>query len=203
MARRLVELEVASITIDEAKERYILTKGVRYAYVLEVMMNAPRFILSYNQHGHERYAMIVSNLEGRYLLTAIALGLTTSGVWSPRTGSVAGAARDFTKVSDMSESDKDYIADLERQVENDDFEGWERVPGRVSKNLTVTYAIRLSPEEHKLFAEAAESRGMSLADLMRSATRAAIKGELDADARAALSKARDTAKELAEALNRF
>jgi len=103
----------------------------------------------------------------------------------------------------MRESDKDYIADLERQVENDDFEGWERVPGRVSKNLTVTYAIRLSPEEHKLFLEAAEARGMSLADLMRSATRAAIKGELDVDTMAALSKARDKAKELAETLNRF
>ena len=103
----------------------------------------------------------------------------------------------------MKESDKEYIADLERQIANDDFEGWEQVPGRVSKNLTVTYAIRLSPAEHKLFAEAAEARGMSLADLMRSATRAAIKGELDVDAMAALSKARDKAKELAETLNRF
>jgi hypothetical protein len=103
----------------------------------------------------------------------------------------------------MSESDKDYIADLERQVENDDFESWQRVSGRVSKNLTVTYAIRLSPEEHKRFSEAAEARGMSLADLMRSATRAAIKGELDADARATLSKAKDTAKQLSETLNRF
>jgi predicted HicB family RNase H-like nuclease len=124
-------------------------------------------------------------------------------VWYLRTGFAAGAAKDFTKVDDMREPDKDYIADLERQVETDDFEGWERVPGRVSKNLTVTYAIRLSPEEHKLFAEAAEARGISLADLMRSATRAAIKGELDADAMAALSKARDKAKELAETLNRF
>jgi hypothetical protein len=103
----------------------------------------------------------------------------------------------------MGESDSEFIADLDRQVDSNDLSAWERVPGRVSKNLSVTYAIRLSPEEHKEFAAAAEARGMSLADFMRSATRAAIKGDLDADAMAVLSKARDTAKQLAETLNRF
>jgi len=70
--RRLIDLEVATITIDEAKERYILTKDVRFLDVLEVMRNNPRFVLSYNQKGFERYAMIGPNLSGRYLLTAIA-----------------------------------------------------------------------------------------------------------------------------------
>ena len=72
MELRLIDLEVTTITIDEAKERYILTKGVRFADVLEVMNNNPRFILSYNHGGNERYAMIGLNTSGRYLLTAIA-----------------------------------------------------------------------------------------------------------------------------------
>ena len=103
----------------------------------------------------------------------------------------------------MSQSDRDFIEDLDRRVEEDDFQGWEQVPGHVSENLTVTYAIRLSPKEHKEFAAAAEARGISLADLMRSATRAAINGELDADTMAALSRARAKAKEVADTLSRF
>ena len=72
MERRPDDLDVGTITIDEAKERYILTKSVRIADGIEVIRNNPRFILSYNQHGAERYAMIGPNLSDRYLLTAIA-----------------------------------------------------------------------------------------------------------------------------------
>jgi hypothetical protein len=100
--------------------------------------------------------------------------------------------------------DAEYIAEIEREIASGtELEGWERIPGRVSKNLTITYAIRMSPAEHKEFEQAAVARGITLAELMRSATRAAIRGEIDADAAATLSKARATAQELAETLNRL
>lgn len=104
----------------------------------------------------------------------------------------------------MRESDDEIIKDLEQAIEEGrELEGARGVPGRASRNLTVTFAIRLSSAEHKEFSQAAEARGMSLADLMRSATRAAIKGEIDADTAQRINDARKAAQELTEALSRL
>ncbi|HEX5368987.1 MAG TPA: hypothetical protein VFY10_06180 [Dehalococcoidia bacterium] len=101
----------------------------------------------------------------------------------------------------MREPDEDIIRDMEKSIEEGrELAGAHRVSGRVSQNLSVTFALRLSRDEHDEFARAAESRGMTLADLMRSATRAAVEGQLDAEKAAALNKARAAARELAATL---
>jgi hypothetical protein len=103
-----------------------------------------------------------------------------------------------------SEHDEEIIADLERDMaEGRELNGYTRVKGRVSRRLTVSYAIRMSPVEYDVFNEAARARGMTLADFMRSATRAAIAGEIDAVKAAVLNSAREKAEELAEALRRL
>ena len=74
----------------------------------------------------------------------------------------------------MNDSDKELIEDFEKRVEEGrELEEFKRVHGKVSKNLSVTYAIRLSPDEYEEFSRAARASGMTLADLMRSSTRAA------------------------------
>ena len=104
----------------------------------------------------------------------------------------------------MPDSDREIIEDMERQFgAGKELEGYQKVKGRVSGNLSVTYAVRLTPEEYRQFNEAARAKGMTLADLMRSATRAALAGELDAERASALGKARETARELAETLSRL
>jgi hypothetical protein len=104
----------------------------------------------------------------------------------------------------MTESDEEIIDDFaERIAEGRELEGYKRVPGKVSQNLSVSYAIRLSPSEYEEFSQGAKARGMTLADLMRSATRAALAGEIDAEKAAAVAEVRAKAREIAEAASRL
>ncbi len=91
----------------------------------------------------------------------------------------------------------------ERAEQGRELDGFKRAKGKVSKNLTVGYAIRLSPDEFREFTKAANERGMSLAELMRSATRGALAGEVDADKAAAAAEVRTKAQELVEAAARL
>lgn len=72
MERRLAAISVSSIAISEAKAGYIITKGVLVADVNEVFENAPRFFLEVNAEGDSRYFFLGPNLNGRFLLVAIA-----------------------------------------------------------------------------------------------------------------------------------
>jgi hypothetical protein len=57
----------------------------------------------------------------------------------------------------VNDSDWELIEDFEKRVEEGrELEDFKRVPGKVSKNLSVTYAIRLSPDEYEEF-----SRGVA------------------------------------------
>src|SRR5688572_20610509 len=104
----------------------------------------------------------------------------------------------------MDESDEAIIKDFEKRVEEGrELEGFKRVPGKVSKNLSVSFAIRLSPEEYEEFSQGAKRRGVTLADLMRSATRAALAGEIDAAKAAAVAEAGTKAREIVEAASRL
>jgi hypothetical protein len=104
----------------------------------------------------------------------------------------------------MPESDKDLIESLERQIaEGKELEGYSPVKARVSKNLSVTYAIRLSPGEYSEFSAAAKARNMTLADFMRAAARGVVTGEIDVTKAAAIGTAREKVRELAEALRQL
>jgi uncharacterized protein (DUF1778 family) len=104
----------------------------------------------------------------------------------------------------MRESDEEIIKDMEHQIEEGkELEGYFPIKARVSKNLTVTYAIRLSPDEYSEFNKAAEAHGMTLADFMRNATRAAVKGDVNVSKAAALGEILEKAQQLTEALNRL
>lgn len=104
----------------------------------------------------------------------------------------------------MQKSDREIIEEMDAIME-EGAEAQHFVPAkaRPSKNLTITYAIRLAPEEYTAFNDAARERGMTLADFMRSAARGAIAGDIDVDKAAALSSAREKARELTEALRRL
>jgi uncharacterized protein (DUF1778 family) len=98
-------------------------------------------------------------------------------------------------------SDKVIIEDIERQIaEERELEGYVPAKAKVSRRLSVSFAIRMSPDEYKAFNQAAKARGMTLADFMRSATRGAITGEIDAGKAAALNSGREKAEELSEVL---
>lgn len=71
MDRREVEIEVASIVIDERKAAYIATKGVKTTDVTEVFENQPRFFEEVKDD-RSRYSMLGPNGSGRFLLVAIA-----------------------------------------------------------------------------------------------------------------------------------
>lgn len=102
----------------------------------------------------------------------------------------------------MPESDEAIIKDLEKAIEEGrELENAHPIPVRKSRKLTVTFAVRLSSEEQRDFSRAAEARGMSLADFMRNATRAAASGELDISAAQNIDKARKAARELSDALS--
>jgi uncharacterized protein (DUF1778 family) len=104
----------------------------------------------------------------------------------------------------MRESDEEIMRDMERQIaEGKELEGYFPIKARVSKNLTVTYAIRLSPDEYAEFNKAAEAAGMTLADFMRNATRAAVRGDVDISKAAALGAIREKAQQLTEALSKL
>lgn len=92
----------------------------------------------------------------------------------------------------MNESDADIIRDIEAQIaDGRELEGAQRVPGTVSKNLSVTYTLRLTPEEYSTFNAAAKARGMKLADFTRAALRAAIAGDTDPEQVAAWTEIRE------------
>ena len=100
----------------------------------------------------------------------------------------------------MTERDEAIIEDMERQIaEGKELEGYVPIKGRISKNLSVTFAIRLSREEMELFSAAAQTRGTSLADLMRNATRAAIAGDLNVERAMAQAAVLEKVRELAQA----
>jgi hypothetical protein len=101
----------------------------------------------------------------------------------------------------MQKSDREMIEEMDAIMDaGTEAEHFAPVPAKASKNLSVTYALRLSPDEYMMFTEAARARNMTLADLMRSATRGALAGEIDVQKAAALDAVRMKARELAEAL---
>lgn len=104
----------------------------------------------------------------------------------------------------MNESDEQIIEDFDERIEQGrEMDGFKRVPGRVSKNLSVSFAVRLSPDEYEEFSRGAKAKGMTLADLMRSSTRAALAGEIDAEKAAAVAEVRAKAREIVEAASRL
>ena len=104
----------------------------------------------------------------------------------------------------MNESDEEMIEELEKILEEGTFEKHYK-PVKVHSNgqRSVVYAIRFSPDEAEEFAKAATQRGITLADFLRNAARAAVDGQLDVDRSAALGEARKHARELNEALSRL
>jgi hypothetical protein len=104
----------------------------------------------------------------------------------------------------MGQTDEDMIRELEEILENDTFEQhYKRVNVRRSATRSISFAIRLTQDEVKDFTVAATDRGMTLADFLRSAARAAADGQLDVERSAALGEAKKHAKELNEALSRL
>jgi cytidylate kinase len=92
----------------------------------------------------------------------------------------------------MNESDDDIIRDIEAQnAGGRELEGAQRIPGTVSKNLTVTYTLRMTPQEYSTFNAAAKARGMKLADFTRAALHAAIAGEINPEQVAAMAEMRE------------
>jgi hypothetical protein len=69
--RTPVNLEVGNIAIDEAKARYIETKGAQVEDVGEVLRTSPRFFVTVVE-GRRRVAMIGPNRSGRFLLVPIS-----------------------------------------------------------------------------------------------------------------------------------
>ena len=99
--------------------------------------------------------------------------------------------------------DDDVIRDFDERIESGrDLEGFISVPGRVSKNLSVVYSLRLSPEEFTLFEQAAKARGVPLSDFLRAAAHGAVEGDIDADRAAALNLVREKVRELNDAVSR-
>jgi predicted DNA binding CopG/RHH family protein len=88
-------------------------------------------------------------------------------------------------------------------AEGRELEGWEPVPARVSKTPRAVYGVRLSPGEYREISEAARAHGMSMSDFLRWAARAAIDGRTDVDQVAAITTAKEKARELGEALGRL
>jgi hypothetical protein len=104
----------------------------------------------------------------------------------------------------MQKPDKEMIEEMDAIIEaGTEAEHFVPIQAKPSKNLSVTYAIRLSPEEYETFTDAARARAMTLATFMRSAVHGAIAGEIDVQKAAALSNAREKARELAEALSQL
>lgn len=99
-------------------------------------------------------------------------------------------------------SEEEIIADFDDRVESGrDLEGFTEVPGRVSKKLSVVYSLRLSPDEYKLFEEAAQARGMRLSDFLRASALGAVEGTIDAEKAAAMSVVKEKVRELSEAVS--
>jgi hypothetical protein len=88
-------------------------------------------------------------------------------------------------------------------AEGRELDGFAPARGKVSKNLSVSYAIRLTPAEYEEFSAGARSPGMTLADFIRSSTRAALAGELDATKAAAAAEVPTKARELLDPAGRL
>jgi hypothetical protein len=104
----------------------------------------------------------------------------------------------------MKDSNREMAEEIDRQVaEGTEFEGLVQVPGRVARNLSVVYSVRLSPEELRRFSEAAGSRGMTLSDFLRAAAEGAIHNGGDLMRAAAIRKVRRKVQELNEAVSQL
>jgi len=104
----------------------------------------------------------------------------------------------------MQKSEKEMIEEMDEIIEaGTEANHFAPVPAHVSNKLSIIYAIRFSPEEYEKFGDAARKRGMTLADFMRSAARGAIAGDIDMIKAAALSSAREKARELVDELNQL
>jgi hypothetical protein len=94
------------------------------------------------------------------------------------------------------------IANLDAGLENL-LEAATPVVARVHKTGSVVYSLRIEPKELDEFYAAARERGISLSEFMRSATRAAIQGNLDLEKASALGEVKEKARELNQAIERL
>jgi predicted DNA-binding protein len=103
----------------------------------------------------------------------------------------------------MRRTDAEIIEEHEKAIaEGTELEGYTRIEGAVSKNLTFSTSVRFPPEEFSRYSEAARSRGMTLSAFLRAAAEAALNSETDLDRIAAIQEARQKANELQAALAR-
>ena len=101
-------------------------------------------------------------------------------------------------------TDEEIDAEMHKAIEEGrELEGWEPVEVRVAKAPRAVYGLRLSPQEYEEIAAAAQARGMTMSDFLRSAARAAIEGQLDVEKAAALATIREKTRELTEAVSRL
>jgi uncharacterized protein (DUF1778 family) len=98
--------------------------------------------------------------------------------------------------------EEEPITDLDRELAAM-LEKATPVKGRVSKNLRFVYSIRLSPDELDEFSRAAQTRGMSVSDFMRTAAKVALQNDLDLNKAKAVSEIKEKARELNEAIERL
>jgi hypothetical protein len=103
----------------------------------------------------------------------------------------------------MPRTDEEIIEEHERAIaEGKELEGYTRINGIVSKNLTFSTSVRFPPDEFSRYTEAARSRGMTLSAFLRAAAEAALSSEADILRIAAIQEARQKVVELQEALDR-
>jgi uncharacterized protein (DUF1778 family) len=101
-------------------------------------------------------------------------------------------------------TDKQIDEEMGRAIaEGRELEGWEPIAARIAKAPRAVYGLRLSAEEYKEISAAAEARGMTMSDFLRSAARAAIDGDVDVEKAAALTIVKQKARELGEAVERL
>src|SRR5687767_2582265 len=102
----------------------------------------------------------------------------------------------------MKQPTKDEIVQLDRELESL-LESAIPVKARVAKNPSHVFSIRLSSKDLREFSRAASERNMTLSDFMRSATRAAIQGDVDLDKAKAVGEIKEKVRELTEAIDRL
>ena len=211
MERRQVVLIIEALQIAEGKASYIGVRGVAVREVFEVLGNAPRFFVRQNREtGNEEYSMLGQTNDGRFLTVAIEEVDSSEGLWRLITAYPLNARRGQrlydVKVTIMPRKPTDEEIDEEMRKaieEGRELEGWEPVEVRVAKSPRAVYGLRLSPQEYEEIAAAAQARGMTMSDFLRSAARAAIEGQLDVEKAAALATIREKTRELTEAVSRL
>lgn len=102
----------------------------------------------------------------------------------------------------MTNWEDEPITELDRELEAM-LEKATPVKGRVSKNLRFVYSVRLTPGELDQFSRAAQARSISVSELMRAATQAAIQGNVDLEKAQAVGELKEKARELNEAIERL